>query len=700
MPENKELKKIKKIYGEDFMHWCRESFPTILEEEGKLYKTLSNLFAENCTSLYEDMLESNCEDYIKNLIYDYVKNETIEKKETDKTPYELLDEAGYNLYECTTQDEILAFRKYYKEDEELCTFRDERLRRCVVFFAVRKDVDKIKREDFQNPQREDEYGTSVLSIQIDKIPPCTLSIKNRYNHTVNNPDATYGNDLDKIIPGLTNSFEKLLIRRGIKLNINNISKFDNELRFYTLCSDGKYYKYNTEINHDYYCPGNIILKNGTNPIKLDNPESQILIDYFIVDLKNKTIKAVDPNIQDSFLDTIGEIESIKMTKDKENGDGQRIITIKQKDHFEPIEIRINKLNQIVEYKNNNVTAIGDNFLANSYNINISNIEMNNLITVGNNFIPFIRNTLSTIYLPKLKSVGDDFMKYNNLFRVDLPELETIGNNFMSSSIFGAIELPKLKKAGNKFLYRNKDITLAKFPKLEEVGDNCLGTSLKLYYLEMPLVRKIGKGFSEFNHTLFEINMPHLEVVGNNFLYSNTNIKQINLPMLTTVGDGFLGLNKKIEKVNMENLQKAGNYFLYSNLKLKSLSLPNLIEVGPSFLSSNEKLSSLYLPKLELAGKNFLYNNTSLRKIVIPNLKEIDYSFLFSNSKMRSFIEAQIEASKKSKPSSKNKLVKSENLGYNGSKAISKLDAKNKLTSEEVRKAKDGIKALKENERSK
>ena len=35
--ENKDLKLIKSEYGEDFAHLCRSLFPTLLEQEGKLY---------------------------------------------------------------------------------------------------------------------------------------------------------------------------------------------------------------------------------------------------------------------------------------------------------------------------------------------------------------------------------------------------------------------------------------------------------------------------------------------------------------------------------------------------------------------------------------------------------------------------------------------------------------------------------------
>lgn len=42
---NNELKQIKKIYGEDTMHLCRNLFPSILEHEGLLLSILKEHFA-------------------------------------------------------------------------------------------------------------------------------------------------------------------------------------------------------------------------------------------------------------------------------------------------------------------------------------------------------------------------------------------------------------------------------------------------------------------------------------------------------------------------------------------------------------------------------------------------------------------------------------------------------------------------------
>ena len=85
----------------------------------------------------------------------------------------------------------------------LCSFAIKRLQTHHVFFAVKDNALNLKRSDFINPLREDEYSTSVISIQFTKGFNNRISIKSRYNHSVDNPDATFYNNLENIVPGLT-----------------------------------------------------------------------------------------------------------------------------------------------------------------------------------------------------------------------------------------------------------------------------------------------------------------------------------------------------------------------------------------------------------------------------------------------------------------------------------------------------------------
>ena len=161
-----ELKQIKRIYGEEMMHLCRELFPTIFEKEGLLLSILEkNLAATH--SFASDIKENDLEEEFKNWIYSLIDVEKDNEVITNKTPFELMDEAGYILYECKSEEDIQSFRKYYANNEVLCTiYNGGRLNRCHVFFAVKKNVDEIKREDFPNPQREDEADNIIVGKEV------------------------------------------------------------------------------------------------------------------------------------------------------------------------------------------------------------------------------------------------------------------------------------------------------------------------------------------------------------------------------------------------------------------------------------------------------------------------------------------------------------------------------------------------------
>ena len=462
-----DLKIIKKLYGEKMMHLCRELFSVILEIPGKLSNILLNSFEPN-KCLYDDLVDCGSIVAFKNYIYsifDIDREEKSAENKVIKTPSELLSEAGYILYECKTEEEIQSFRKYYYrgtptpiykggkpepyKGEELCTFNGERLEDSYVFFAVKKDVDKIKREDFKDPKRQDEYGTSVISIQFSKDSHNTLSIKNRYNHTVPNCDSTFSNNLDNIIPGLTESFKKYY-----NLSSKNDDN-DFELEGYVRASDGKFYKYNCEENNIYYCPDNIIIDNFNVKRDYQQMERYIIADNFIIDLKEKTITSYFKSRfgSDGFLDDLVDIEKIDVEKDKETGNKEIKITIEGK---EPIIIKIDKENNIIGYVNNNIKEVKDDFLR--ANRKLKEISLSNVESIGGWFL-LNNEKLTNLDLPKVKTIGDSFL-YNNkcLENISLPNVESISDFCLFSNIkLESISLPNIRYYGFGLLINNEKI---------------------------------------------------------------------------------------------------------------------------------------------------------------------------------------------------------------------------------------------------
>ncbi len=459
-----DLKVIRKKYGEKMYHFCRESFPTLLEEPGKLSKFLSDNFHES-HSLFDDIVANGKESEFKNFIYSLVDVENNNELGMAKTPEELMSEAGYVLVECYNEEDIQKFRKYYAPGEELCTFKGGRLNSCRVFFAVKKNVLDIKREDFKKPKREDEYGTSVISIQFTKDETNTLSIKNRYNHTVVNPDATFSNNLDNIIPGLTESFERY---KGI-IQMYKIKNF--EIKGYVMANDGKYYKYNYEINNVYYCPDNIIIDNFN--VKRYDKSRYLIIDYFIIDLSNKSISLYDKKLSDSFCDVIKDINKIEI----DNIDSGKKITILG-DNNKSLEIITDKDGKIISLKMNKIYDIGDKFL--SYNTSLQKFTAENLTEVGDDCLCF-NNTLQELYFPNLTMVGHQFLICNtSLQKFTAENLIMVGCRFLPyNTSLQKFTAENLIEVGDDFLRRNNTLQELYFPNLTEVGDWFLNNNHKL-----------------------------------------------------------------------------------------------------------------------------------------------------------------------------------------------------------------------------
>lgn len=520
-----DLKLIKKYYGENFMHLCKKLFPTILEENGTLYNIISNSFSHS-KNLYNDLIEQDKVLEFKNYIYSYTKENDLIVK-TSKTPYELMSNAGYILYECKNQEEILSFKKYYSKDEELCTFKEERLKTNYVFFAVKKDVDRIKRDEFKIPQRQDRYGTSVISIQFTKGDNNIVSIKNRYNHKVQNPDATYSNNLDNIIQGLTYSFNKYY-----KFNIDYKDSF--ELNGWVKAIDNKFYKYNYEINNIYYCVDNIIIDSKRNVISdFKDKEKYLVIDYFILDIVKKKIYLYDERLKDSFIDNIN-IKKINILKDK----NIKIIDIIPLEG-ENITIKINSKNQILSYINNNIKKVKDNFLCDN-------------------------TTINEIIMNSLEQTGDYFLEKNKCLKY--------------------IEFNKLKNAGNNFISNNRIIEIAIMNNLEKVGHSFMHENRSIKKFIANNLKIVGNYFfSNASFNLINLILNNLEVVGDGFLDKNISVKNFQAPKLKVVGNSFFRYNKNIKELILDNLQVVEDMFLYSDDMLEYFSASKLKKVGKYFL---------------------------------------------------------------------------------------------------------------------
>ncbi len=599
-----DLKIIKKKYGEEMMHFCRDAFATILEEPGVLSDLLLTYF-EPSKELFSDLQTENLENNFKSFIYRKFNNEEQVTITETKTPQELLSSVGYDLYKCESEEDIQKFKKYYAKGEELCTFNGDRLNKCYVFFAVKKDVDNIKREDFKTPERQDLYGTSVISIQFDKNEAHTLSIKNRYNHTVANPDATFSNNLDNIVEGLTDSFA---LHYDLKQKHVNEFEIPDYIRDYK----GKYYKYNYEIEGVNYCPNNCILLNH-EAIKFPK-DRYILADYFLIDRQEKTIKCF--NQEDDYFPKFFKDNPISKI-DLEIKDNVKLVKIETTKGL--VTLELDKRNRIIGLTNPYIEKIESNYLY--YNKSLSKIELPQVKIIGNNFLANNQN-LKEIDLPKVHRVGYDFLHINELLdKINMPNVLRINMGFlMHNNNLKEVDLPKVESIGSSFLKYNKTLERINIPNALEIDNYFLDDNEIISQISLPNVKIIGSNFLANNKSLIQIELPKVERIDNNFLYHNESLSNISLPNVKTIGYRFLCHNQNLKEIDLPNVEIIDSNFLDCNQILEKINMPNVVRIEHYFMHNNNSLTKIYLPKIKIIGMCFLQKNKWLEEVIIDNEK--------------------------------------------------------------------------------
>ena len=476
-----------------------------------------------------------------------------EFKESQNTPvanpFQLLDQAGYHAFEVHNLDEQNSIKRFFRQNEELCTFRDmHRYENYYIIHAVSHDVwrDPYAIQPAKNPQRQDEYGTSVISIQIRKTGGF-ISIKNRYNHTVINPDQTFNSDPDEIIDGLSAALKAYFNvdwkSTGVRLP-NGFIQMGNQIL-----------KTNFEINNCYIGDG--FYTHGDSIIDIDK-NNQVQLDYFIWDNQQKML--FNPlNERDTFPKTFNKFIQNKKVTLLGKAPNQTILV----DGEKVIEI---ENNHIVTLNMPHITTVEDNFLFR--NKHLRSISLPNVTTIGSNFL-YNNLKLQSISLPNASTIGDYFLNSNkNLKSIDLPNVKTIGSCFLNNNCnLQSISLPMAEIIDNDFLQQN----------------------VNLQSLSLPAAVSVGNTFLMKNEQIKHLYAPRLQTVGHWFLHYNTELTQIDLPSLKSVGAQFLASNKQIQWANLPNLESVGISFLQHNKELKRLSLPNLTSLAGGFMENNNSV---------------------------------------------------------------------------------------------------------------
>lgn len=592
----KDLEILKEKYGESFVRFARQHLATLLEYPGVLPKMLEEKFAPN-HFLAEDIINNGYTNSFVNYLF-ALFYERIDKKDVEsvqdlviESPEVLMDKAGYKLYKCETASDVDKFKKYYRSDEEICTFRDpSRIDNNLIFFAVRKDVDNIKREDFDKPSKDDDYSKSVLSIQFLKDENSRVSIISRYNHTVDNPNATCSNNLNNIISGLSKSFEKYY---NIKL-INGAGNFD--VPGYVFAGDGKYYPYNTEVFNEYYCPGNIIV-SGNDVIRLDKSEYEVF-DYFIF---NKVKRKFQNVAKDSFVDGVEDIKKIETFVDKQTKERTLKITYKDTETKETkyFIVTTNERGQLIKAYVENEPKTNDSYLMRAKN-------------------------LKWIKAPNVKYLPyASFGSAKKLEHVEMDNVESIGSNsFTSLNEIKELSFPKCKKISQGSFTETESLEGLDLPLVSDISIECFYNAGNLKILNVPQVVSIG-GYCFCKNNIEELILLNAERIGQSSFANSNSLKNLYAPKLTYLGNGSFKDVESLNELDIHNVKALpGNNFTKIN-QIKVLNLENCTEIGNKCCMHVEGLIELFVPEVKSFGRGCFFKATSLKELDLANCKTIE-----------------------------------------------------------------------------
>ena len=529
---------IKKNNGEGFARILRDANVLDIPDIVELVKYVGRHTPDNLVLDLAHYLQA-----VKQEIIDTQQAAATVNPDTD--PFELLHQAGYTYAEyADTLTKQNAIKKYFTSREELCTFRDpERYKNFYIINAVRGDADKVKRSD--KPERQDAYGTSVISIQISKQGGF-ISIKNRYNHSVPYSDSTFDSNPDNIIPGLSNAIKKYF---NVQFTITTAGvpgdfiRVGNHLVRYAMEYEGIFY------GDSFY------VYNGH--IYEINKSTQVMMDNFILDIPNRHITSIPEKVllgltqKDGFVPVMNnEIANRRLTV-RGQFPNQSIWA----DDVCLIEL---KNSQIVTVNLPNTTKIPDYFM--QLNTEMTSLVANNVTYIGDVFCT--RNhDLKSISINNVTEIGNYFLARNHAISSFFgPKIEKIGHCFMASAqSLRFLYLPMVKTVGPRFAYECKKLVTCITPNLT-MGDTYFLTGCpKLRFLCAPMVREF-KYDTLCDTKISSLCMPHLTDGGTYLLYHNCGMKYFYAPRFAQMVNDMP--NKKkfelINKIVLDTLKKTNN----------------------------------------------------------------------------------------------------------------------------------------------
>jgi len=513
-----DLDIIKKRYGEKLAHFFSDNCPDIVNKPGALLSIMEKNFPPS--RLLQKDVEENSKSFIKFIYSEYARTfqptKPIENENSTMHPAEVLKKHGYTLHHCTTKEDVESFKKYYADiNSSLCTFSDidGRLASHDIFFIVKEGAIDMRMPDPRQGSLEDEYSTSVLCFQFRKGPHNNPKCISRYNRWAclipearNNPNAVFDCNPDNFIEGLYRSFEN-----AYGYDLSPAESTNPFACNYIKANDGKYYKFNSTCDGVVFCANNIVIENG-EPVQYDKGR-YVVLDSCILDKQAKKFifpDSISKESQDGLASTYQDIETIDVVNGENNSHVISLTDSKGHTSF----ITIDDHSRIVEYENEHLATMPDNFLHKSDKL--SKINTPGITTMGNNCLPI--NQVREFVAPNLISMGNNCLATTeNLTSFSADLLITIGDDCLTTNALTKFVTPSLENMGKYCLCNCYSLNQVITQSLKTMDEGCLANTYMLQELIAPALASIGDNCITSPSSLTNANLDSVAALGANSL---------------------------------------------------------------------------------------------------------------------------------------------------------------------------------------
>lgn len=572
------------------------------------------------------------------------KGVEIEDVETDKSPFELLKMVGYDAFVADTLTKQNSIERYFADGEELCTFDDfKRFENYYIIHCIKEGAGNLNRADFKGQEeREDEYGISVISIQILKTGGF-ISIKNRYNHSVDSPDNTFYSNPDNIIKGLSSALKKYfkVDFASTKVAIPNGYTYQN----------GCVYHYYFEKNNAYFGDDFCLYDGGLYPI---NKDYQILIGPYVLDLKEKRILSDFPTA--GFFDSIDEEKIAILNQEFQNkklhvavngdehiifADNRAVVRVKagQVIELNLYECETFSLNNLKDFKHlkrfsspsakkvqldvSGFDCLESCSFKEAQHITVCAHSPN--ITFKEIDAPQVRcfENLIPMFLPMLKDVNTPYMAEMGLYTVAGLSIDTqkkvcFGVTNASDGFYELIndELSSGEQVRVVMDNEDKKLFVDDVVVLETKGSRIQ----KLHFKEASFIPKRALNGLRY---VEEISAPRAFIMQEENICYCPNLKKVYLPNLTYVDNDCFNYNDSLEELDLNLLEKMGQNTISTNPRLKRVSLNSLTALAGKNIMNNQSLVDVNIQNVTSMGLFCMSWLAQLSKVDVPNLERMD-----------------------------------------------------------------------------